>query len=97
MGFLPCLPLFPPCCHCWLQVAESCRALRALDVTVARRVTGLLMGEEAEQLGFRALFTLAANCPLLEVRTPMLLAGRCRGCESSWLSSSVGVGEKEEG
>lgn len=27
----------------------------------------LLMGEEADQLGFRALFTIAANCPLLEV------------------------------
>lgn len=35
---------------------------------MARRGGGLLMmGEEPEQLGFRALFTIAANCPLLEV------------------------------
>lgn len=35
---------------------------------MARRAGGLLlMGEEPDQLGFRALFTIAANCPLLEV------------------------------
>lgn len=49
-------------------MAETCARLRSLDVIVARRVSGLLLGgEEQEQLGFRALFTLAANCPLLEV------------------------------
>ena len=51
------------------QIGERCSQLRALDCTVARRAGGLLlMGEEPDQLGFRALFTIAANCPLLEVR-----------------------------
>jgi hypothetical protein len=52
-----------------VEVGERCTQLRALDCTVARRAGGLLlMGEEPDQLGFRALFTIAANCPLLEVR-----------------------------
>ncbi|KAL4431369.1 hypothetical protein ABPG75_006625 [Micractinium tetrahymenae] len=50
-----------------MEVGERCTQLRVLDCTVARRAGGLLlMGEEAEQLGFRALFTIAANCPHLE-------------------------------
>ena len=63
----PISPLTPQ------QVGERCSQLRALDCTVARRAGGLLlMGEEPDQLGFRALFTIAANCPLLEVRVRCL-------------------------
>ncbi|PSC74491.1 F-box LRR-repeat 4 [Micractinium conductrix] len=51
-----------------LTVGERCAQLRVLDCCVARRPpVGLLLGgEEPEQLGFRPLFTIAANCPLLE-------------------------------
>ncbi|KAL4422190.1 hypothetical protein ABPG77_006431 [Micractinium sp. CCAP 211/92] len=50
-----------------MKVGKRCTQLRLLDCTVARRAGGLLlMGEEPEQLGFRALFTIAANCPHLE-------------------------------
>ncbi len=65
-----CLPLrFSQTFLSSSQVGERCSQLRALDCTVARRAGGLLlMGEEPDQLGFRALFTIAANCPLLEVR-----------------------------
>lgn len=68
---------FPSCLNTTeayhLQVGERCTQLRALDCTVARRAGGLLlMGEEPDQLGFRALFTIAANCPLLEVRLELL-------------------------
>lgn len=63
------------------QVGERCGQLRALDCTVARSRAGglLLMGEEPDQLGFRALFTIAANCPLLEVRRAVAAAAAvCR-------------------
>ncbi|KAI3424418.1 hypothetical protein D9Q98_009970 [Chlorella vulgaris] len=50
-----------------LKVGEHCRQLLRLDCTVARRSNGLLPnGQWEEQLGFLALFTIAANCPLLE-------------------------------
>jgi len=75
-----------------MQVGERCTRLRALDCTVARRDGGLLlMGEEADQLGFRALFTIAANCPLLEVCGGLGQAGG--GPRQVWGGLRAGCGQ----